>query len=202
MAGGPAPSSQQGGSGIFGGAAGAPPTDTTRGLPMVGGLGMGGGLGAATPSGVQQMMTQDTPTSMPVAVPQQPSTVGIGLPPEMMRQAMQQPMRAPIQQRIPMQQPMMQQQPMFRQPMMVPQYGGLQSLFNAMMMQQRMQPMRMPTYQSPALSFRPNMQQVQQNLSRVKPSVYQSDLDSARSRIAELEAQLRPAGGDSGSGGA
>ena len=45
-----------------------------------------------------------------------------------------------------------------------------------------------PLYRSSALNYRPNMAQAQQSLSRVKPSVYKTDLDTARSRIAELEA--------------
>lgn len=89
-----------------------------------------------------------------------------------------------------MQRPM---QPSFQQ-MRPQQMSGLQGLFNSMMGQMRggMRRGPMPAYQNPALAYRPNMQQIQQNLSRVRPSVYKSDLDTARARIAELEAKLAP----------
>lgn len=191
-----------------------------------GGDGLGGLKAGVAPnsSNISPMptMTHDLvqPAGAPVPMPIMGDTAprfegprtggpGIGPPPEMVQQPApilspaigMEPRNMPMQQPAPMQQRMQMQQPMFRQPMMMPQYGGLQSLFNAMMMQQRMQPMRMPMYQSPALAFRPNIQQVQQNLSRVKPSVYQSDLDLARARIAELEARLAPPSDGGGGGG-
>lgn len=106
-------------------------------------------------------------------------------------------------------QPPMQRamQPSFQQ-MRPQQMSGLQGLFNSMMGQMRggMSRSPMPQYQNPALNYRPNMQQVQQNLSRVRPSVYKTDLDTARSRIQELEDQVkqftsRLSPSDSGGGG-
>ena len=98
---------------------------------------------------------------------------------------------------------------------MAPQ--GLQGLMSQMMsryqspyqMQQRApMPMNMPQYRNAALNYRPNMTNAQQNLSRVDPSVYKTDLDTARARIAELEAAQTAAaqqsyygyGGDAGGG--
>lgn len=83
---------------------------------------------------------------------------------------------------------------------MAPQ--GLQGLMSQMMsryqspyqMQQRApMPMNMPQYRNAALSYRPDIAGAQQNLGRVKPSVYKTDLDTARARIAELEAQAAAA---------
>lgn len=118
------------------------------------------------------------PSGLPMAAPQQPSTIGIGPPADMVRQPMQRPMMAPAQQ---------------------VQNAGLQALMANMMAQYRNVPgglamtqrpqMMMPRYSAPAVAYRPNMQAVQQNLARVKPSVYKTDLDTARERIAELEAE-------------
>jgi hypothetical protein len=121
-----------------------------------------------------------------------------------------------VQQLAPQQQisPFVQQMMMQRQ---MPQFNPFQQQMRGlpaalMQMQGRLnQPMMrgpMPQYQNPALGFRPNMQQVQQNLNRVKPSVYKTDLDTARARIAELEAAQAAAaqqsyygyGGDAGGG--
>jgi hypothetical protein len=106
---------------------------------------------------------------------------GMGPPADMVRPA--QPVSPVVQQ-------MMQRQ----MPQFNPYNTGLQSLFNRFMMPQPMMrgPVQMPMYRSPALSYRPNIQQVQQNLGRVKPSVYKSELDTARARIAELEAAQQP----------
>lgn len=83
------------------------------------------------------------------------------------------------------------------------QQAGLQALMANMMAQYQNVPgalamtqqrpqMPAPRFNAPALAYRPNIQAVQQNLSRVKPSVYKTDLDTARARIAELEAQMQP----------
>jgi hypothetical protein len=217
------PSGQQGNSGIFGGAAGAPPTDTARGLPMVGGLGgalMGGvapafqgepqaGLkaGAGPVNHIAPMPTMANDLVAPAA-PTQQLPVGIGPPadlqpaqqispamqptPQPVSPFVQQMMRPPVQQFMPMQQPMMMRQ-------MPPQFGGLQALMANMMGRYNAprMPVMMPQYGRQGLNnplaYRPNMAQANQALSRVRPSVYKSDLDTARARIAELEAQLRPA---------
>lgn len=50
----------------------------------------------------------------------------------------------------------------------------------------------MPTYRSPALDYRPNMAPAMEALNRVQPSVYKTELDTARARIAELEAAQQP----------
>ena len=106
-------------------------------------------------------------------------------------QQMQQSAMSPIVQ----QQMMRQQQPMFNP--MQQQSSGIQAALmqmlarqNQPMMRPQMQPM--PQYQNRALQYRPNMIQAQQSLSRVKPSVYKTDLDTARARIAELEAAQQP----------
>ena len=88
---------------------------------------------------------------------------------------------------------------------------GLQGLMSQMMsryqspyqMQQRQMPMPMQVLQQPsqALQYRPNMAQAQAALSRVKPSVYKTDLDTARARIAELEASQQPQDPYYGGGG-
>jgi hypothetical protein len=70
---------------------------------------------------------------------------------------------------------------------------GLQGLLSQMMSRyqnpfQMMQRGAVPQYRSSALNYRPNMTNAQQALTRVKPSVYKTDLDTARARIAELEA--------------
>jgi hypothetical protein len=163
-------------SGIFGGAAGAPPTDTARGLPMADGFGGG--------------------SMTPQAAPPPQNPIGIGPPADMVRPAPQQ--ISPVVQQMMMR----QQQPMFnpfmqrmQMPMFNPQMQGLQqlySMFNRPQLPMMRGPMQMPVYRAPAQSYRPNIQQVQQNLSRVKPSVYKTDLDAARARIAELEGQLQP----------
>jgi DNA-binding protein Fis len=97
----------------------------------------------------------------------------------------------------PMQQMMMrqQQQPMFN-PMMQ-QSSGLQAAMMQMMGRQNQPMMRpqmqgMPQYRSPALGYRPDLANAQQSLNRVQPSVYKTDLDTARARIAELEAAQQP----------
>jgi hypothetical protein len=122
---------------------------------------------------------------------------GMGPPREMVQQLAPQQQISPFVQQMMMQRQMPQFNP-FQQ-----QMRGLPAAL--MQMQGRLnQPMMrgpMPQYQNPALGFRPNMQQVQQNLNRVQPSVYKTDLDNARARIAELEGQLRPVGGDGGGGG-
>lgn len=74
-----------------------------------------------------------------------------------------------------------------------------------MQMQGRLnQPMMrapMPMYQNPALGFRPNMAPAMEALNRVQPSVYRTDLDTARARVAELEARLAPPSDGGGGGG-
>jgi hypothetical protein len=106
----------------------------------------------------------------------------------MMRQ--QQPMFNPMQQQM-----MRQQQPMFNP--MQQQSSGIQAALMQMMARQNQPMMRpqmqqMPQYgrsaQMNPLAFRPDITQAQQSLNRVKPSVYKTDLDTARARIAELEA--------------
>jgi hypothetical protein len=107
---------------------------------------------------------------------------------QMMRQ--QQPMFNPMQQQM-----MRQQQPMFNP--MQQQSSGIQAALMQMMARQNQPMMRpqmqqMPQYGRPAqmspLAFRPDLATAQQSLNRVQPSVYKTDLDTARARIAELEA--------------
>jgi hypothetical protein len=107
---------------------------------------------------------------------------------QMMRQ--QQPMFNPMQQQM-----MRQQQPMFNP--MQQQNSGIQAALMQMMARQNQPMMRpqmqpMPQYQNRTLQYRPNMTQAQQSLNRVQPSVYKTDLDTARARIAELEAAQQP----------
>lgn len=89
------------------------------------------------------------------------------------------------------------------------QQAGLQALMANMMAQYQNVPgalamtqrpqMQAPRFSAPALAYRPNIQAIQQNLSRVKPSVYKTELDTARARIAELEAaQQASSGADAG----
>jgi hypothetical protein len=112
---------------------------------------------------------------------------------QMMRQ--QQPMFNPMQQQM-----MRQQQPMFNP--MQQQSSGIQAALMQMMARQNQPMMRpqmqqMPQYGRPAqmspLAFRPDLTTAQQSLNRVKPSVYKTDLDTARARIAELEAAQQAA---------
>jgi hypothetical protein len=123
----------------------------------------------------------------PQAAPPPQNPIGIGPPADMVR---------PTQPVPPVVQQMMQRQ----MPQFNPYNTGLQSLFSRFMAPQPMMraPMQMPIYRPPALAYRPNLAAAQQNLSRVKPGVYKSDLDTARARIAELEARLAPPDGGSG----
>ena len=122
--------------------------------------------------------------------PQQQRAMSPLVQQQMMRQ---QQMFNPIQQMMMRQ----QQQPMFNP--MQQQSSGLQAAMMQMMGRQNQPMMRpqmqqMPQYRSPALGFRPNMTQAQQSLNRVQPSVFKTDLDTARARIAELEAAQQPQG--------
>jgi hypothetical protein len=110
----------------------------------------------------------------------------ITAPPQQMQQRPMSPL---------MQQQMMRQRPMFN-PMQ--QGSGLQAALMQMLSRQNQPMMRpqmrqMPQYRSPALGYRPDMTQAQQSLNRVQPSVYKTDLDTARARIAELEAAAEAA---------
>jgi hypothetical protein len=175
----------------------------------------GGGSGGGGPMARVASMINQAPAQEGVgysapqtANPYQPAFSsqqgGIGgLPmaaPQPAPQQMQQGAMSPL-----LQQQMAQQQQQFRPQQFQPQ--GIQQLLNSMMnrfqpqMQQRQMPMPMqaPQFRSPALSYRPNMANAQQALTRVKPSVYKTELDTARARIAELEAAQQPQ--DSGYGG-
>jgi hypothetical protein len=111
-------------------------------------------------------------------------------------QQMQQRTMSPLMQ----QQMMRQQQPMFNP--MQQQSSGIQAALMQMMARQNQPMMRpqmqqMPQYGRPAqmspLAFRPDLATAQQSLNRVQPSVYKTDLDTARARIAELEAAQQAA---------
>ena len=107
---------------------------------------------------------------------------------QMVRQ--QQPMFNPMQQQM-----MRQQQPMFNP--MQQQSSGIQAALMQMLARQNQPMMRpqmqqMPQYQNRALQYRPDMTPAMQALNRVQPSVYKTDLDTARARIAELEAAQQP----------
>jgi hypothetical protein len=152
---------------------------------------------------IPSMPQQPAPQQAPQAAPQQQRPMSPVMQQQMMRQ--QQPQFNPFQQQMmrqqqmfnPIQQMMMrqQQQPMFNP--MQQQSSGLQAAMMQMMARQNQPMMRpqmqqMPQYRSPALGFRPNMTQAQQSLNRVQPSVFKTDLDTARARIAELEAAQQP----------
>jgi hypothetical protein len=154
---------------------------------------------------IPSMPQQPAPQQAPQAAPQQQRPMSPVMQQQMMRQ--QQPQFNPFQQQMmrqqqmfnPIQQMMMrqQQQQMFNP--MQQQSSGLQAAMMQMMGRQNQPMMRpqmqqMPQYRSPALGFRPNMTQAQQSLNRVQPSVFKTDLDTARARIAELEAAQQPQG--------
>jgi hypothetical protein len=106
-------------------------------------------------------------------------------------QQMQQRAISPLVQ----QQMMRQQQPMFNP--MQQQSSGIQAALMQMMARQNQPMMRpqmqqMPQYRAQALGYRPDLATAQQSLNRVQPSVYKTDLDTARARIAELEAAQQP----------
>ena len=180
---------------------------------MSGGGGSGGGGGplarlvamgeqAPAPSGAAYTPANTSPTYQPAFSSQQGGIGGLPMAtPQPAPQQMQQSGMSPL-----LQQQMAQQQQQFR-PQQQFQQQGIQQLLNSMMnrfqpqMQQRQMPMQVPQFRSPALSYRPNMANAQQALTRVKPSVYKTDLDTARARIAELEASQQPQDPYYGGGG-
>lgn len=165
-------------------------TGPTTGGPGLGPEGLGIGLGGQ----MNHMVQPDT--IMPMTLPYQPTAElkpnagpsNFTPMPTMANDPLSQfgdkpPIPALPQQRAPQQ--MMQRAPQ--------NFQGLQGLLAQMMSryqnpQQMMRRAPMPQYRSSALNFRPNMTNAQQSLNRVKPSVYKTDLDTARARIAELEA--------------
>ena len=188
------------------------PTYSNQQAPMQTGPTTGGpgiGLGGQ----MNHMVQPDT--IMPMALPYQPTAElkpnagpsSFTPMPTMANDPLSQfgdkpPITASPQQLAPQQgfmSPLMQQQMMRQRSMFNPmqQGSGLQAALMQMLSRQNQPMMRpqmrqMPQYRSPALGFRPNMTQAQQSLNRVQPSVYKTDLDTARARIAELEAAQQP----------
>ena len=98
------------------------------------------------------------------------------------------PQMSPFVQQMMMQRQMPQFNPFQQQMMGLPAaLMQIQGQLNQPMMRAPMPQYGRPTQMNP-LVFRPDMTQAQQSLNRVKPSVYKTDLDTARARIAELEA--------------
>ena len=177
-------------------------TGPTTGGPGIGPEGLGLGLGG-------QMNHMVQPVPMPQQSPQQPTAElkpnagpsNFTPMPTMANDPLSQfgdkpPIPALPQQRAPQQ--MMQRAPQ--------NFQGLQGLLAQMMSryqnpQQMMRRAPMPQYRSSALNYRPDMTNAQQSLNRVKPSVYKTDLDTARARIAELEAAQQPQDNSYYSGG-
>lgn len=185
-------------------AAAAQPAEQLAVMPTGGLGGLKAGVAPNT-SNITPMptMTHDLvqPAGAPVPMPimgdnaprfEGPRTGGPGMGPP--SDLVQQPTQPAPQVSPVVQQMMMRQQPMFNPQMQ--RLQGLQQLYSMFSRPQMRMPMQMPMYRNPALAYRPDIQQVQQNLSRVRPSVYKTDLDAAQKRIAELEAQLQPRGGE------
>jgi hypothetical protein len=174
------------------------------GMSGMGGMPMSAGFGGGvmTPAAFPQQAPQQAPQPVPQQMQQR------AMSPLMQQQMMrQQQMFNPIQQMMMRQ----QQQPRFNP--MQQQSSGLQAAMMQMMGRQNQPVMRtqMPQYgrsaQMNPLAFRPDITQAQESLNRVQPSVYKTDLDTARARIAELEAaqaaaaaQQNSYGGDAGGG--
>lgn len=169
---------------------------------------MAGGGGAPTQSGQQAGPQAQMGGLGPAQGPQQAAPQQAMQPQAMQPQA-QQRMSPQVAQQQFAQQRMMQQMQQQQMPQQyraqlpqqfmqqVPQQQGIQQLLASMLRQY--QPQQQQQYRAPApqygmqaqgspLAYRPDMAQAQQALSRVKPSVYKTDLDTARERIAELEA--------------